>query len=92
MTEQKIKHSLFVVTDNQVRFLKSVILHSPVSTLMLAAANSYQTIWYHAPDDDNLYSYSYRNFTPPVVSQILLCDVSANSKQLSSSQNSAMKW
>jgi len=58
---------------------------------MMDAANFYQTIRHHVPDADNLHSYCYRNFTSPVLSQIFLCDVSANSKQLSSSQNRFVK-
>jgi hypothetical protein len=85
------KALLFVVTDKQVRFFKSVTLGSPVGTFMMATANFYQTIWYHAPHDENLHSYCYGNFTSLVVSQIFLCDMSANSKQLSTSQNSGVK-
>jgi len=58
---------------------------------MMEAENFYQTIWHHIPDADNLHSHCYRNFTSPVLSQIFLRDVPANSKQLSSSQNSFEK-
>jgi len=58
---------------------------------MFEAENFYQTIWHHAPDAENFHSYCYRNVTFPVLSHIFLCDVSASSKQLSSSHNSFVK-